>query len=284
MKNNLKKYQLLEKAMQDYPAGTVAQFNKAVRGKISDGTFKIIEDREDGVCVCNNNCDKYFYVRGEWAVPVPASILTGKFAIAVNNEREFKLLMEHYESKRWVGTGGAPAVLIYSILNNSKFPKRISYHDSFDSYLDGDSDFEREQYQAVTFADFAAELGIKVPVFVMKSEDGVDLYEGDRYAHAYRHKGDDRWSLGVSQLKFTKDRQAVCNPKEVKAFSTKEAAEKWIAEQNKPKEIVIDYDSETKAVVSKSKVVFELNGSGVHFTLTNNHLSDVYAAYKSLQP
>lgn len=225
----MKNSELIEKAKTEYPKGTkfIGLYLKAER--VSDGEFG--QDFEGNILTgCN-----YVYLNGKWATVIPAkpdSILSGKCAIRVDNER----LTPSYR---------------------------------------------------LTSGKYAKEEGIKAPVFVLKSEDDVDLYVNDGIWTTRSTRsgiGPCKWNLPLSKsITAQVATELTVFSNDVKAFSTKEAAEKWVTEQNKPKEIVIDYDSETKAVVNKSKVVFQLNGSGVHFTLTDIQLSDVYAAIKYLQ-
>ena len=324
----MKKHQLLEKAMRDYPAGTVAKFKSAPHVEhISNGIFHFADCNCDGklhiLGGTNGDC---FYSDGDWAIPVPqkgsipvgsrvkitktelgcqgaegqigiilrndivadngwceddkwdykvnisgehwrvkgefellpASILSGKCAIQVNNEREREAVNRFTKSKYPILNSDYP---IFMCVNSEGF------------YSTSESSIESD-HVVISFADFAKELGIKVPVFVMKSEDGEDLFEGDIAHHVFM--GLTHWQYNST---FSIQKASVVG----KIFSTKAAAEAWIKEQNKPKEIVISYDSETRAVVSKSNIVFHLDGSGVHFTLTESQLNDIYSAYKSLQ-
>lgn len=44
----MKKHELLEKAMRDYPKGTVAKFKGSNTEHISDGVFQILDINHDG--------------------------------------------------------------------------------------------------------------------------------------------------------------------------------------------------------------------------------------------
>lgn len=197
--------------------------------------------------------------------PVKRSILDGKVAIRVDNEREFKLLMEHYESKGWKWATGADP-LLKDI--NFKFPNLIKYHDRIQHSAGGDA------YIGVSFSDFAAEVGITVPKFIMKSEDGVDLYEGDDHSVVTLCLSGE-WSYAGDQ-KLAKSQMVVSESNRAKAFSTREAAEKWIEEQNRPKEIKLT-DGQTYAIVHE-------NGFIAHVNQYNSYqLEEIYNAYKSLK-
>lgn len=211
--------------------------------------------------------------------PVKPSILDGKVAIQVNNEREFKLLMEHYEGKGWKWNGGQP-IRGFSI---KKYPNSIAYHDKVLQYPDSDCPAWEEGYKTIPFSGFAAEVGIKVPKFIMKSEDGVDLYEGDDYHRAYFEKVweyDFCTSLREAHAVNRKDELA----KQAKAFSTKEAAESWIKEQNIRKEIIVSPESQYPVSVNKKEALILCEGPNHkdNIRLQGHEIEKIYAAYKSL--
>jgi len=238
------------------------------------------------------------------------SILSGKCAIQVNNEREFKLLMEHYESKGWRSWEG-------DLPTECKFPKYdslISYSDSFvypntkSPYITDKKSkeykvFNSTFYRVIPFSDFAAEVGIKPPVFVLTSEDGVPLYEGDDWWCATNEYENNKgiWTLwNPNEDGYKLSFNSVCFPDKYganyKAFSTKEAAEAWIKEQNKPKCVILQEDTPIPCTVTKDFVYFNLTGyketilgkevfvipyESVRTSATE--LEEIYKAYKSLQ-
>jgi hypothetical protein len=209
------------------------------------------------------------------------SILTGKCAIAVNNEREFKLLMEHYEEREWCSKiGNKPSSFSYDV---GLFP---AYNDKFIFLEVGCNkgfDPKKRGYTIIPFADFAAECGIEVPVFVLQSEDGVSLYVGDDYCLACLIDGSWELSNGISHF-TTNDLHLKPAFKSV-WFSTREAAEVWIKEQNSPKHATIalfrskDYKS---AEITPDKITIR-DGNDIYF-LKPSDLEDMMHAYKSLQP
>lgn len=192
-------------------------------------------------------------------------LLDGKCAIQVNNEREFKLLMQHYESKGWKSTRSTshykPAI-----------HEAIDYHDD---YFWDEAKVQKEHYgyKVIPFDTFAAELGIKVPVLVMKSTDGVDLYEGDYQYVANQHE-DNQWFLLTNCRPIMKGDETSTW---LRVFSTKEASEKWIEEQNKPKELIVSEDSQYPAIVTKDYVDIDT------ITISREELEEIYNAWKSLQ-
>jgi hypothetical protein len=212
----------------------------------------------------------------------PASILNGKCAIQVNNEREFKLLMENYESKGWKWEGGE---IPTEWMHVDRFPVNVDYADGF-------TRTSNIAYHSTTgyiiipfadFADFANEVGITVPVFVMKSEDGVDLYDGDDFYYAYRDEAE-QWRYQQPSRKILPQEASA---KHLKMFSTKEAAEMWIAEQNKPKEILVDGYGSYGTTVTAKEIRVNCGDSVLHdanLTFSPAEFEAIYTAFKSLQP
>jgi hypothetical protein len=224
----------------------------------------------------------------EFPIPErPTSNLAGKCAIQISNEREFKLLMEHYHEKGWKSeddsnlTECIPAYGYPVHFEYSNYPKH------------GDLSFDYDKI--IPFADFAKEVGITVPVLVMKSEDGVDLYEGDKVFEATNYSKDG-WKLvepsGSADGSWTQSgngRQRWVVNTDSKAFSTKEAAEAWIKEQNRPKEILLLQDQPAKVKVTQDGYISSSPTPNDKTMLTNHHFSGeeleaIYNAYKSLQP
>ncbi|SMC52926.1 hypothetical protein [Pedobacter nyackensis] len=201
------------------------------------------------------------------------SILSGLCAIQVNNEREFKLLMEHYEAKGWKWSSNeSPFEVTYKGFGESA-STALTYEDRFSWYSNS--------YKLIPFADFAAEVGIKSPVFVMKSEDGVPLYIGDPYYKALKLVNGWELSAGTSHF-TTNDRGNPVRHIESKAFSTKEAAEKWIEEQNKPKAVEVKLYCKKTANIHQDGTIRVFDGSNT-MNLFPSDLEDMLHAYKSLQ-
>lgn len=177
---------------------------------------------------------------------VSAGLLDGRVAIQVNNDMEFKLLMDHYKQKGWESiTSQQPDEVVYK---NFSYSPYISYNNKFNNpnsdigkgrYFKGVS-YDIADYKIIPFTDFAAEVGINVPVFVMKSEDGVDLYEGYKEVVFVTRKNQETgiWDDPLQKCMAPDVCDKLKNEgHRVRGFSTKEASEKWIEEQNKPKEI-----------------------------------------------
>lgn len=196
--------------------------------------------------------------KGEFTETIkPKSILEGKVAIDVEgNERYFKLLMNHYESKRWVSADGDKPNDVKLELGSPYFRYENHFGYSLNYAVDNG-------YKIIPFSDFAKEVGIKIPEFVMKSEDGVDLYEGDgMYCAEFSHN---RWvyddfcgfpySIAIDSL-------VVTNPTVNKAFSTKEAAEKWIKEKDEPDYVEVVNDRGESICIKKDGTIWVKNNAG----------------------
>lgn len=110
-------------------------------------------------------------------------------------------------------------------------------------------------------------------VFVMTSEDGVKLYVGDEMYGAHYQGGLKTWIYkdfngeafilehSCIIIEEDEDFPYISSPQNHKAFSTKEAAEKWILEQNKPKSIRINlFNSGSSAEVSKDVIILNIDG------------------------
>jgi len=118
---------------------------------------------------------------------------------------------------------------------------------------------------------------------IIISEDGVPLYEGDKVYSVHISRAGD-WQ--IIELPMKKHNEYVFMQKgrehESKGFSTKEAAEAWIKEQNKPKEIRLHQYSKVPAIVSKERVLFDYSKSN-YIEVKGNELKEIYDAWKSLQ-
>lgn len=304
-----KKHEIIKYAYENFPKGTLFRWYKGVAPFVSTGKFKfefsdsnalfidLTDDSTDaGVTVFDGH---------KWAeiVPEKKSILDGKVAIQVQNEREFKLLMEHYESKgwKWRDQSNYKTVITEEHFHTDVDRNIIQYNDKcvwMERINSDEYNCEKAGYTIIQFSDFAKETGIEVPVFIMKSEDGVDLYEGDKFwwAELINFVKRDEWVLAYHEdsgdkhqfvFKFNfSDSKVVTNHKQNKAFSTKQSAEKWIAEMNKPKFITVSKDSPFEVDVWKDKAVVLCEKSETHehnIVLTGKEIEEIYAAYKSLQ-
>jgi|GEM_PF-5276441 len=300
----MKKHELLKYAYDNYKDGTVVkwgggeitlngvyQFND--EGRILDGNSKCVYDPKDSrmnwativlatfECAdCEREKDLSLRTDGQPNVCTDCtnsykknSILSGKCAIQVNNEREFKLLMEHMHSKGWTWNGGEDPISLY--IPNRKYPFAIWYENEF---LWDDVELSKDRL-LIPFSDFASEVGITVPVFVMTSEDGVPLYEGDTYYRVYHYDATNfpKWVQDECSP-LAKNHAVVDGHSQSKAFSTKEAAEKWCKEQNKPKHIVITH---TGGDITVSKAAITFNTPEKCFS--GSYFQKIIEAYKSLQ-
>lgn len=218
----------------------------------------------------------------------PKSILDGKVAIQVNNEREFKLLMEHYENKGWSTSN-------YRYYEFNKFSE---YKDNF-HFMTTELYVTDNGYTIVPFEDFAKEVDIEVPKFIMKSEDGVDLYIGDKFYHIKLTTNG--WAmntlLNYDDNAFTINKEfnhlVKIMPQFNKAFSTRQSAEqfikenalKWIEEQNKPKEIEVPlyFMNQTATVTANCEVHISDTRDITYAKLSHGDIHDIQNAINKLK-
>jgi hypothetical protein len=160
-----------------------------------------------------------------------------KIAVRVSNEREFKFLMQHYESLGWKSYGGEPV---------KDFPYAydyIAFHDRF--FHNTKLNFETAGYEIIDFDFFCAQKGLTPPKFMIKSQDGVDLHCGDSCYIA--RLIEDKWSLdwhsigGHYNTFVVTDNGYFVDSDSKKIFHSKQNANKWIKEQNRPKEIEVKF-------------------------------------------
>lgn len=265
----MKKHELLEKAMHDYPKGIKFWWpHDTVKNKVtSSGVFEINNSKW---IFDKNDRSKAVFNGDNWAEIIteekPKSILDGKVAIQVNNEREFKLLMEYYESKGWKSQSG-------------RNPKHLTYQDR-EPYIGFNDAFGYSKYyhidsgyKIISFEDFAKEIGIEVPNFIMKSVDNVDLYEGDDYHRAYFFDHGDKsihskWTYD-KVFGLSEQHAVITGRGSAKAFHSKENALKWIDEMNKPKsktlplyfgqEAIINFDKSEVRIMDGDREVSTLS-------------------------
>jgi len=279
----MKKHELLEKAMRDYPAGTKFA-NLVTNGKIlSTGRFSITRNGVIHDPEMNTNGDYvYSWVKtydwsGKWAEIVKDEPLkVEKIAVKVNNEREKKTINDWMGFEFAVKANGYGYPIFIKAYNNGFF---ASKHDA-----------ERLDYTIVDFDFFCAQKGIEAPKPILKSEDGVDLYEGDRLFEANRNLNGS-WYItsgesgrGYWTVKNRADKWSLGAPEgyESKAFSTKEAAEKWVENKNKPKYKAVALFSGMEAHVYRGEILVK-DADRVVTTLYPSDIEDMDHALKVLQ-
>lgn len=81
--------------------------------------------------------------------------LSGKVAIQVENEREFKCLMEHYDGKGWRALNSRTPIELIKLNNDGLNGKFWRFHDRFN----GD-EFEPDGYRIIPFKEFVKLAGI----------------------------------------------------------------------------------------------------------------------------
>lgn len=182
-----------------------------------------------------------------------------KIAVKVGNEKEFHALMEYYDSLGYVWEHGEKPNGYKCKIN---FPCFIPFESEFVAVS---GVVKWEDYAIITFTDFAKEHNIKLPL--IKSEDGVWLYEGDELFEVNKRNGNNNWYLvdannGLGYWTVGKSAEKwKLSEKDgyvSKAFSTKQAALDWI-ESQKPKEIPLQLSCDRHfAVIDKSTVKIKI--------------------------
>lgn len=108
--------------------------------------------------------------------------------------------------------------------------------------------------------------------FIMMSEDGISLCVGDKMYGAHYKSALKKWvytdfhgepfvfNENTLHIQQDEDFPYISSPQTHKAFSTKEAAEKWIEEANKPKSITIGENSQYPVIVTATEATIKCIG------------------------
>lgn len=188
-----------------------------------------------------------------------------KIAVKVSNQRECDFIAGHLKFKSV--TGVQKEVLIYT--------------DHSSLYDDGTIawDFVGNQpndYCVVDFDFFCAQKGLTPPKKIMVSEDGVDLYEGDEPCWVLREN--DKWFIALEKNIVSAENKIMCSS--YKMFSTKEAAEAWIKEQETKFTDVKLFRKGHYALVYKDQI--EFNGDGINFIIKPSDIEEIANALTKL--
>lgn len=176
----------------------------------------------------------------------------GKIAVKVENQKEFKALMKYYDSLGYVWNGGDKPLSKESL---PSYPNAIKFEDKFQH----STGKECADYQIIPFAEFAEEKGIKFPL--LTSEDGVDLFEGEKYHGIGKSYGE--WSYyNEYDVHEAHKEYLQRSPNDAKAFSTKQAALSWI-ESQKPKSIYYDFNPACYVIADNTGIYINDNGLGI---------------------
>lgn len=265
----MKKHKLLKHAYDKYPKGTRVKslYNDFV--SISSGVFVLSTNIWRDLNDCKNDFDVYDMASQRWAKIIteekPKSILDGKVAVQVNNERERDKFNKHIKPDFDYAFDNYPAFIQID-------------EQGFYSTIRG---AEKFGYTIVSFQDFAKEVGIEVPKLIMKSEDGVDLYEGNYYHRAYKSPSCANWNYNGFWKGLEADCYGIQKPEEFKIFSTKQAALKWIEKQNKPKSKTLPLYFGQEAIINLDKSeVRIMDGDKEVSTLSFGDINDLYVEVK----
>ncbi len=118
----------------------------------------------------------------------------------------------------------------------------------------------------------------KEPLLV--SEDGVELFEGDKFWYCLLGSG--KWTRGCEPISLCGLCGVINAPETHKAFSTKEAVEKWITEHNKPKEIEVKLSISGNTAEVTEKGVTLLSEQSTSFYLNVEEFNNISHALKQL--
>lgn len=217
----MKKHELLKHAYDNYPKGT--KFKNLATGHevTSSGNFELNETGifNSGKGLDNAflyGIDKYMPWHGKWA-----EIVKPKIAVKVENEKECIALEKHFKSLGWrFGSRQWPLVKFYDNTANgySGIPINKAIRNA-----------EELGYQIIPFSEFAAENGIKLPLFI--SDENIEMYEGMVV-----------YTVNKETLKINSDHVKLHNDYTkcgFKRFNFHQNALSWI-EAQKPKEINLD--------------------------------------------
>lgn len=124
--------------------------------------------------------------------------------------------------------------------------------------------------------------------FIMKSEDGVDLYSNDPlFTVRYNRGGECKWNDPLQKVMSSEVSNILLHDTEdVKGFYSKQAAQSWVDQKNKPHFITVAKDSQYPVEVYNDRIRIKCNGSENHsdnIIIRESELKEIYEAYYSLR-
>lgn len=203
---------------------------------------------------------------------VKPGLLDRDVQVIINNEREYDLI-QSYRKKLGFGIS----------LNSSsswRYPMHALVNDTMHYSVPLIAGKE-----IITFEAFAIEAGIKLPVFVMMSEDGVDLFQLDPvFIVSLQRLTNGTWNSPLQKVMTTGVVKSLKeNPDFIKPFYSKKAAEEWVEKKNKPKSTVLFNNTPFPVEVFADHVVFKIMGVN-QVRISTEELKQVVIASDSLQP
>lgn len=129
--------------------------------------------------------------------------------------------------------------------------------------------------------------------FILKSEDGIDLFHGDEMTGAWFNPIIKEWTLKeFNNAPFVlhsdnlntepdEDFPYISSPKTHKAFSTRQAAVKWVNENNKPKYNKVDLFNGMEAHVYSGEILIK-DADQTVTTLSPSDIEDLINTYNLL--
>jgi len=173
-----------------------------------------------------------------------------KVAVRVNNEREFKILMKHYNELGWIAFSSATPKEIVDF-NKTTPLLTWTYHDRFFAIR---SLSDSVDYKIIDFDFFCAQKGIANPKPILTTEDGVDIYDKSRLIFTVKNHCDGWYHNGCNHANTT----LANKPEYFKFFYSKEAADKWLERHNRSfitnDGVKVSYDEEYYAVEKDHKI------------------------------
>lgn len=177
--------------------------------------------------ILDSDGNGHIFHNGNWAELLPQSILEGKVAVKVSNQREQDAFLSHFKIPK-----------LCNLSTCSGYGARDIY---FQNQEWGHCDrayYERLDYKILTFEVFAKENGIEVPKFIIRSEDGVDLYDKDIAIWVISSVSSEfKWKFAYSLALCENHKNIIENKDTYRIFASEEKAREWVAEQNKPKQL-----------------------------------------------
>jgi len=132
--------------------------------------------------------------------------------------------------------------------------------------------------------------------FILKSEDGVDLYSGDEMWAVQLNKTSNKWELDLflkkecfvlpdtsGVIEPDVDFPAITTPDTYKAFSTRESAEAWVNKMNMPLFTTVELFCGMEAHVYGGEIILIKDADKTVFSLYPSDIEDIAHVYTSKQ-
>jgi len=201
--------------------GNVGNFNVSEPFKLDSKNYTFTS----GMLFKNNIC---LFIDGKWAeiIEEPKSILDGTVAVSFSNQKQLE------------------AICKYNKIEPSCSFKTISKNYSYQSYMPlrpywdhcDKKYYEKLDFNCISFEEFAKEAGIEVPKFIIRSEDGVDMYEKENGSWVIFECASRKWGYTYNLSLVTDHIDLLKNNNTYRVFASKEKAIEWCEKADLPKE------------------------------------------------